>query len=56
MFLRDIVSYITKLQGFFDFAIGSNIPNNIVRKAMEDNDLCDGNISLDNCVMQALTF
>ena len=29
-FLWDIVSYITKLQGFFDFALGCNIPNHIV--------------------------
>ena len=39
-FLWDIVSYITKLQGFFDFALGCIIPNHIV----------------DNCVIQALTF
>ena len=55
-FLWDIVSYITKLQGFFDFALGCNIPNHIVRKAIEDNDPSDGDISLDNCVIQALTF
>ena len=30
-------------------------PNHIVRKAIEDNDPCDGDISLDNCVVQALT-
>ena len=29
-FLWDIVSYISKLQGFFDFALGCNIPNHIV--------------------------
>ena len=55
-FLLDIVSYISKLQGFFDFALGCNIPNHIVQKAIEDNDPSDGNISLDNCVIQALTF
>ena len=55
-FLWDIVSYINKLQGFFYFALGRNIPNHIVRKAIEDNDPSDGNISLDNCVIQALTF
>ena len=55
-FLWDIVSYITNLQGFFDFALGCNIPNHIVQKAIEDNDPSDGDISLDNCVIQALTF
>ena len=55
-FLWDIVSYISKLQGFFDFALGGNIPNHIVQKAIEDNDPSDGNVSLDNCVIQALTF
>ena len=55
-FLWDIVSYITKLQGFFDFARGCNIPNHIVQKAIEDNDPSDEDASLDNCVIQALTF
>ena len=55
-FLWDIVSYISKFQGFFDFALGCNIPNHIVRRAIEDNDPSDGNVSLDNCVIQALTF
>ena len=55
-FLWDIVSYISKLQGFFYFALGCNIPNHIVRRAIEDNDPSDGNVSLDNCVIQALTF
>ena len=55
-FLWDIVSYISKLQGFFDFALGCNIPNHIVQRALEDNDPNDGNVSLDNCVIQALTF
>ena len=49
------VSYITNLQAFFDFATGCSIPNHIVRKAIEDNDPSDGDISLDNCVVQALT-
>ena len=55
-FLWDIVSYITKLQGFFDFALGCNIPNHIVQKAIEDNDPSDEDVFLDNCVIQALTF
>ena len=38
-FVWDIVSYITSLQAFFDFAIGCGIPNHMVRKAIEDNDL-----------------
>ena len=54
-FVWDIVSYITSLQAFFDFAIGCGIPNHIVRKAIEDNDPSGGDISLDNCVVQALT-
>ena len=54
-FVWDIVSYITSLQAFFDFAIGCGIPNHIVRKAIEDNDPRDGDISLDNCVVQAIT-
>ena len=54
-FVWDIVSYITSLQAFFDFAIGCGIPNHMVRKAIEDNDPRDGDISLDNFVVQALT-
>ena len=54
-FVWDIVSYITSLQAFFDFAIGCGIPNHMVRKAIQDNDPRDGDISLDNCVVQALT-
>ena len=54
-FVWDIVSYITSLQAFFDFAIGCGIPNHMVRKAIEDNDPRDGDISLDNCVVQVLT-
>ena len=34
-FVWDIVSYITSLQAFFDFAIGCGIPNHMVRKAIE---------------------
>ena len=55
-FLWDIVSYISNLQGFFDFALGCNIPNHIVQRAIEDNDPSNGNVSLDNCVIQVLTF
>ena len=55
LFVRDIVSYITSLQAFFDFAIGCGIPNHMIRKAIEDNDPRDGDISLHNCVVQALT-
>ena len=54
-FVWDIVSYITSFQAFFDFAMGCGIPNYMVRKAIEDNDPRDGDISLDNCVVQALT-
>ena len=54
-FVWDIVSYITSFQAFFDFAIGCGIPNHIVRKAIEDSDPSDGDISLDNCVVQTLT-
>ena len=49
------ITYITSLQAFFDFAIGCGIPNHMVRKAIQDNDPRDGDISLDNCVVQALT-
>ena len=37
-FTWDIVSYISNLKAFFDFAIGCGIPSHIVRKAIEDND------------------
>ena len=53
-FIWDIVSYISNLQAFFDFAIGCGIPSHIVRKAIEDNDPSDDDISLDECVVQAL--
>ena len=55
-FMWDIGSYISNLKSFFDFTIGCNIPNHIVRKAIEDNDPKDGDISLENCVVQALTI
>ena len=51
----DIVSYISNLQAFFDFAIGCGIPSHMVRKAIEDNDPSDDDISLEECVVQALT-
>ena len=54
-FIWDIVSYISNLQAFFDFAIGCGIPSHIVQRAIEDNDPSDDDISLDNCVVQALT-
>ena len=55
-FTWDIVSYISNLQAFFDFAIGCGIPCHIVRKAIEDNDPSDDDISLEECVVQALTI
>ena len=55
-FIWDIVSYISNLQAFFDFVIGCGIPSHIVRKAIEDNDLSDDDISLEECVVQALTI
>ena len=50
-FIWDIVSYITNLTAFFDFAIGCGIPSHIVRKATEDNDPSDDDISLEECVV-----
>ena len=44
-FIWDIVSYISNIKAFFDFAIGCGIPSHIVRKAIEDNDPSDGDIS-----------
>ena len=44
-----------KPTSFFDFAIGCGIPSHIVRRAIEDNDPSDGDISLEECVVQALT-
>ena len=54
-FIWDIVSYISNLQASFDFAVGCGIPSHIVRKAIEDNDPSDGDISLEEYVVQALT-
>ena len=54
-FIWDIVSYISNLQTFFDFALGCGIPSRIVHRAIEDNDPSDEDISLDDCVAQALT-
>ena len=55
-FIWDTVSYISNLKAFFDFAIGCGIPNHIVRKAIEDNDPSDDDISLEDSVVQALTI
>ena len=55
-FIWDTVSYITSLQAFFDFAAGCDIPVHIVRRAIEDNDPSDGEVSLENCVAQALAI
>ena len=54
-FMWDIVSYISNLQAFLDFALGCGMPSHIVQNAIEDNDPPDGDISLDDCVAQALT-
>ena len=54
-FIWDIVSYFSNLQAFFDFALGCGIPSGIVQRAIEDNDPSDDDISLDDCVAQALT-
>ena len=43
-------------KSIFDFAIGCDIPSHIVRKPIEDNDPSDGDISLEDCVVQALTI
>ena len=55
-FIWDTVSYITSLQAFFDFAAGCDIPVHIVRRANEDNNALDGEVSLENCVAQALVL
>ena len=55
-FMWDTVSYFTSLQPFFDFAAGCDIPVHIVRRAVEDNDPSDGEVSLENCVAQALAI
>ena len=44
----DIVSYISNLQAFFDFALGCGISSRIVRKVVEDNDPSDDDISLND--------
>ena len=54
-FIWDIVSYISNLQAFFDFAISSGIPSRIVQSVVEDNNPSNDDISLDDCVVQALT-
>ena len=54
-FTWDKVSYISSLQAFFDFTLGCGIPSHIVQEAIEDNDPSDDDISLDDCVAQALT-
>ena len=55
-FIWDTVSYITSLQAFFDFAAGCDLPIHIVRRAIENNDPSDGEVSLGNCVAQALVI
>ena len=54
-FIWDIVSYISNLQAFFDFALGCGIPSHMVHRVIEDNDPSDDDVSLDDCVAQALT-
>ena len=54
-FIWDIVSYISNLQAFFDFTISCGILNHIMQRAIEDNDPSDDDISLADCVVQALT-
>ena len=54
-FIWDIVSYISNLQAFFDFATGCGIPSHIVQRAIKDNDPSNDDISLEECVVQALT-
>ena len=39
----------------FYFAIGCGIPSDMMRKTIEDNDPLDNDISLEECVVQALT-
>ena len=54
-FIWNIVSHVSNLQALFDFAIGCGIPSLIVQRATEDNDPSDDDISLEDCVVQALT-
>ena len=44
-----------KSASIFDFAIGCGIPSHMVRKAIKDNDPSDDDISLEECVVHALT-
>ena len=55
-FIWDTVSYITSLQAFLDFAAGCDLRVHIMRRAIEDNDPSDGEVSLENCVAQALVI
>ena len=55
-FIWDTVSYITSLQAFFDFAAGCDLPIHKVRRAIEDNDPSDGEVSLGNRITQALVI
>ena len=55
-FIWNTVSYITSLQAFFDFTGGYDIPVHVVRRTIEDNDPSDGEVSLENCVAQALVI
>ena len=54
-FIWDIVSYISNLQAFLDFALGCGIHSHIVHRAIEDNDPSDDDISLHDCIAKALT-
>ena len=36
-FTWDLMSYISNLQAFYDFALGCGIPSHIVCRAIEDN-------------------
>ena len=55
-FVWDTVSYITSIQAFFDFAAVCDLPIHMVRRAIEDSDPSDGEVSLGNCVAQALVI
>ena len=55
-FIWHTVSYITSLQAFFDFAAGCDLPTHIMRRAIEDNDPSDGEVSLRNCIAQVLVI
>ena len=54
-FIWDTVSHISNLQAFFDFAFVCGIPSCIVHRAIEDKDPSEDDISLNDCVAQALT-